>query len=159
MKMPVNLICDGIPMPISPTLQLPLSITSLEEARVTIQWDCKRHFNNSGNTYGCLQTLNTAFMMGLFLWMYSQEICKTSCVYHNIADARVARFVTTTQPDTYWAGRTGSLVETYITLGASGSITNGSEEIVVEQDALLEFIKYRMTKECKPGLHTYQAGW
>ncbi|HTE27566.1 Fe-S cluster assembly protein SufD [Flavitalea sp.] len=120
-------------------------ITSLEEAAANQYSEIvSEHFNHSSKylTDG-VQALNTAFIDGgVFMHVQPRKFVKYPVYIYNITDARVASVLS--QPRSLihiGQGAQVQLVETYITLGTSESMTNEVMEIVVEQDAILEYYK------------------
>ncbi|RZK47231.1 MAG: Fe-S cluster assembly protein SufD [Pedobacter sp.] len=121
------------------------TITPLEEAAANHNSGIVReHFNHSGKYLkDGINALNTAFIDGaVFMQAQRGKYIKHPVYIYNITDARVAPVLSQPRSLIHVAeGAQVQLVETYITIGASESMTNEVMEIIVEQDAILEYYK------------------
>ncbi len=90
-----------------------------------------------------INALNTAFVNGaVFVHVSKGKVTEHPIYIYNITDARTENIFS--QPRSLvHVGQNAQvqLIETYVTIGASESFTNAVMEIVVEENALLEYYK------------------
>ena len=134
----------------SPTLSVirskGLVLLSLEEAAATPEYKpvVDEHFNHS-NQYlkDGINALNTAFIHGaLFLHVQKNQVIGEPVYLYNICDTRTGPVLA--QPRSLvWIGEQAEVqfAETYITLGTTESMTNQVMEMVVEENANVNFCK------------------
>jgi Fe-S cluster assembly protein SufD len=90
-----------------------------------------------------INALNTAFVHGgVFIFIGKGKTLEHPIYLYNITDARTGNIFSQPRSLVYLAeNASAQIVETFSTLGAGESFTNGVMEIVVEQDAMLEHYK------------------
>lgn len=110
-----------------------------------------------------MHALNTAFIRGgIYLHVPERKAVSRPLYIYHIADARTAPVLA--QPRSLmYIGAASQLmvVETYVSIGTAGSMTNQVMEIAVEQDALLEYYKIQNDSETASQvstLHIQQVG-
>ncbi len=122
-----------------------LTVLSLEEATRGDYRDLVlQHLGQSGKYINDgLNALNTAFAAeGIFVHVKKGKIIEHPVYIYNISDARSANILA--QPRSlFYVGQNAQVTvsETYVTLGEQGSFTNQVTEMVVEQDAMVEYYK------------------
>jgi Fe-S cluster assembly protein SufD len=122
-----------------------LAVMPLEEAASNEYGNIvETHFNHSSEYLrDGINALNTAFMNGaVFMHVQKKRLIKHPVYIYNITDARVSSVLS--QPRSLiFVGEQAQvqIVETYITLGSSHSMTNEVMEIIVEKEAFLEYYK------------------
>jgi Fe-S cluster assembly protein SufD len=107
------------------------------------------HFNHSsGYLKDGIHALNTAWMLnGAYIYIEKKATLEHPVYIYNVSDSR--RFPVISQPRSLVQvseGAQAQLVETYFTLGDTGSFTNQVMEIVVEKDAHLTYYKIQNDK-------------
>lgn len=119
-------------------------VRSLEEAAAGSHKELIQQYINHSSQYvpDGIHALNTAFLQGgLFVQIPDGEAVPPVYIY-NITDARTNPVMALPRSLFYiGTGATVSLVENYTTLGASDSFTSQVMEVVVAQDASLEYYK------------------
>ncbi|RYY30395.1 MAG: Fe-S cluster assembly protein SufD [Chitinophagaceae bacterium] len=122
-----------------------LTLVSLEEAAANQFAPLVReHFNHSSKYLkDGINALNTAFIDGgIFLHIEARKLIKHPVYIYNITDARDQAVLSQPRSLVFVSeGAQVQLVETYITLGESESMTNQVMEIIVDTDALLDYYK------------------
>ena len=90
-----------------------------------------------------INALNTAFVHGgVFIYVNKGKTLEHPIYLYNITDSRSANIFSQPRSLVYLSENAQvQIVETYSTLGAGESFTNQVMEIVVEQDAMLEYYK------------------
>jgi Fe-S cluster assembly protein SufD len=90
-----------------------------------------------------INALNTAFVHGgVFIYVNKGKTLEHPIYLYNITDSRSANIFSQPRSLVYLSeNASAQIVETFSTLGAGESFTNGVMEIVVEQDAMLEHYK------------------
>src|SRR6478672_3455786 len=90
-----------------------------------------------------INALNTSFVHGgVFIYVNKGKTLQHPIYLYNITDARSANIFSQPRSLVYLSENANAqIVETFSTLGAGESFTNGVMEIVVEQDAMLEHYK------------------
>lgn len=90
-----------------------------------------------------LNALNTAFAaVGIFVLVKRNKVVEHPVYIYNISDARSANILAQPRSLFYISQNSGVVfTETYTTLGTQESFTNQVTEVVVEQDAVLEYYK------------------
>ncbi len=122
-----------------------LTVISLEEATKNEYRDIVlQHLGHSSKYIkDGLNALNTAFAAeGVFIHVKKGNIVEHPVYIYNITDARTTNILS--QPRTLiYVGQNAHVIfaETYATLGASESFINQVAEVVVEQDALVEYYR------------------
>ncbi|NTS41732.1 Fe-S cluster assembly protein SufD [Flavisolibacter sp. BT320] len=122
-----------------------LTVLSLEEATRGDYRDLVlQHLGQSGKYINDgLNALNTAFAAeGIFVHVKKGKIIEHPVYIYNISDARSANILA--QPRSlFYVGQNAQVTvsETYVTLGEQESFTNQVTEMVVEQDAMVEYYK------------------
>lgn len=122
-----------------------LTVLSLEEATKGEYRDLVlQHLGQSGKYINDgLNALNTAFAAeGIFVHVKKGKIVEHPVYIYNISDARSANILA--QPRSlFYVGQNAQVIvsETYVTLGEQESFTNQVTEMVVEQDAMVEYYK------------------
>ena len=122
-----------------------LTVQPLEEAASgPLAALVSKHFAHSAQyMHDGINALNTALVEGgLFIYVEQGYAVEHPVYIYHISDARAAHHFA--QPRSLiCVSERGSvqIVETYHTLGAQDSFTNGVMEVVVEKDALLEYYK------------------
>lgn len=121
-----------------------LTVISLEEATKTFPEIVLQHLGHSSKYIkDGLNALNTAFAAeGVFIHVGKGNIVEHPVYIYNIVDARNNNILS--QPRTLiYVAQNAQVIfaETYSTFGASESFINQVTEIVVEQDALLEYYR------------------
>lgn len=102
------------------------------------------HFGHSSNYLkDGINALNTAFVQGAVFIHAKKELDSEHPIYiYNITDARSTNILSQPRSLVYLSRNTQvQLVETYATIGQEESFTNQVMEIVVEEDAMLEYYK------------------
>lgn len=129
---------------------LTLSVLSLDEATKGEHRDLVMQHIGQSSKYikDGLNALNTAFAAdGVFIKVARGKIVEHPVYIYNISDARAANILS--QPRTLiYVGQNAqvSFAETYATLGSQESFTNQVTEVVVEQDAIVEYYKIQNDK-------------
>lgn len=122
-----------------------LVVLSLEEAAKGDYKDIvAQHLGHSGQyIQDGLHALNTAFLQeGVFVHVKKNKVLEHPVYIYQISDTRSTSVLS--QPRTLihvGEHAEAEFVETYATLGVSESFTNEVTEVVVEQDAVVEFYK------------------
>ncbi len=122
-----------------------LTVLPLEEAATNeYKGIVDQHLGHSGKYIkDGLHALNTAFLQeGVFIYVKKGKVLEHPVYIYNITDARLANILS--QPRTLiYIGENAQVqfVETYATIGLSGSFTNEVMEVVVEKDAIVEYYK------------------
>ncbi|HEV7333744.1 MAG TPA: Fe-S cluster assembly protein SufD [Flavisolibacter sp.] len=103
-----------------------------------------QHLGQSGKYINDgLNALNTAFAAeGIFVHVKKGKIVEHPVYIYNISDARSVNILA--QPRSlFYVSQNAQVIitETYATMGAQESFTNQVTEVVVEQDAILEYYK------------------
>jgi Fe-S cluster assembly protein SufD len=124
----------------SQLIVLPLEVAAAGEYKPVVD----RYFNHSSSYQGDgVTALNTAFVQGgVFVHVPDRQTPEHAVYIYNITDARLTPVLS--QPRSLLhlgAGAVLQIVETYVSLGASDSMTNQVAEFVVEQDAHLTYCK------------------
>jgi Fe-S cluster assembly protein SufD len=90
-----------------------------------------------------LNALNTAFAAeGIFVHVKKGKIVEHPVYIYNISDARSANILAQPRSLFYLSQNAQVIItETYATVGSQDSFTNQVTEVVVEQDAILEYYK------------------
>ena len=120
-----------------------LTVLSLEEAaRGNYKDLVLQHLGQSGKYINDgLNALNTAFAaVGIFAHVKRGKILEHPVYIYNISDARSANILAQPRSLFYVAQNAQVIIaENYHTIGAQESFTNQVTEIVVEQDAIVEY--------------------
>ncbi|WP_153801156.1 Fe-S cluster assembly protein SufD [Foetidibacter luteolus] len=122
-----------------------LEVAGLEEAAKGEHKEIVATYFNHSRDYlkDGINALNTAFIQGgIFVQVAAKKVVEHPVYIYNITDAR--KDAVLSQPRSLiHVGRQAevSIVETYITLGSSDSMTNQVMEIAVEEDANLAYYK------------------
>jgi Fe-S cluster assembly protein SufD len=104
----------------------------------------KTHFNHSAAYLNDgIHALNTALSAGgVFIHAAAKQVIEHPVYIYNLTDTRTAPVLSQPRSLIYiGAAAIISLVETYVSLGVSDSITNQVMEMAVEQDAVVEYYK------------------
>lgn len=122
-----------------------LTVLTLEEAtRGEYRELVLQHLGHS-NKYinDGLNALNTAFAAeGIFVHVKRGKIVEHPVYIYNISDARSANILAQPRSLIYVAQNAQVIIaETYATIGGQESFTNQVTEVVVEQDAMMEYYK------------------
>ena len=102
------------------------------------------HFGHSSNYLkDGINALNTAFVQGAVFIQVKKGLDPEHPVYiYNITDARSANILSQPRSLVHISGNAQvQLVETYATIGPEESFTNQVMEIIVEEDAMVEYYK------------------
>jgi FeS assembly protein SufD len=122
-----------------------LVVMQLEEAAQNEYKDIvSKHFGDSSNYLkDGINSLNTAFVKGaVFIHVKKGQIVEHPIYIYNITDARTGNILAQPRSLVHVAGNAHvQLVETYSTIGLDESFTNQVMEIVVEEDARVEYYK------------------
>jgi Fe-S cluster assembly protein SufD len=122
-----------------------LLVMSLEEATTSEYNDIiSKQLGHSGKYLkDGINALNTAFVNnGVFVHVKKEQIVEHPIYIYNITDARTANILAQPRSLVHVAGNAHvQLVETYSTFGLDESFTNQVTEIVVEEDARMEYYK------------------
>jgi Fe-S cluster assembly protein SufD len=122
-----------------------LTVISLEEATKNQYREIVlQHLGHSGKYINDgLNALNTAFAAeGVFIHVKKGNIVEHPVYIYNINDARTTNILSQPRTLIYISENAQVIIaETYATFGASESFTNQVMEIVVEQDAMVEYYK------------------
>lgn len=122
-----------------------LSLVPLEEAAAGEHSDLvAEHFNHSGKYLkDGINSLSTALINGgVFLFVQPKKILKHPVYIYNITDARISAVLSQPRSLVYVSEAAQvQIIETYATIGASESMTNQVMEIIVEQEAMVEYYK------------------
>ncbi len=122
-----------------------VTIVSLEEAASgEYKPIVEAHFNHSAQYLkDGINALNTAFTQGgIFIHIQPRLVVEHPVYIYNITDTRTSPVLS--QPRSLiYAGAQAEvqLVETYATIGSSGSMTNQVMEVIAEQDANVSYYK------------------
>ena len=122
-----------------------LTLLSLDEAAKSEHKDIvQQHLGHSSKyiTDG-IHALNTAFLQdGVFLFIGKGKVVEHPVYIYNVTDARAVNVLSQPRSLVY-VGENAQVkfAETYATLGACESFTNGVIEIVVEKEAIVEYYK------------------
>jgi Fe-S cluster assembly protein SufD len=134
-----------------------LTVLSLEEATRGEYRDLVLQHLGQSSKYikDGLNALNTAFAAeGVFVHVKRGKVVEHPVYIYNIADARSANILAQPRTLVYVAQHAQVVfAETYATLGTQESFTNQVTEVVVEQDAIVEFYKIQ-----NDAAHTTQVG-
>ena len=118
----------------------PLEVAAANENKSLVD----EYFNHSSDYLkDGIHALNTAMMQGgIFMQVPAKKIVAHPVYIYNITDARVLPVLSQPRSLIHIGERAEAvMVETYITLGASESMTNQVMEMVVAQDAHIEYYK------------------
>jgi Fe-S cluster assembly protein SufD len=122
-----------------------LLVMPLEEAAQNQYKDViSKHFGHSSNYLkDGINSLNTAFVQGaVFIHVKKGQIAEHPIYIYNITDARAGNILAQPRSLVHVAENSHvQLVETYSTIGMDESFTNQVMEIVVEEDARMEYYK------------------
>jgi Fe-S cluster assembly protein SufD len=122
-----------------------LSILSLDDAtRGEYKELVLQHLGQSSKYINDgLNALNTAFAaVGIFLHVKRGRIVEHPIYIYNINDARSANILAQPRSLIYIGQNAQAIItETYATIGSQESFTNEVTEIIVEQDAIVEYYK------------------
>jgi len=102
------------------------------------------HFGHSSNYLkDGINALNTAFVQGAVFVHAKKELTSEQPIYiYNITDARSANILSQPRSLVHISRNAQvQMVETYATIGPEESFTNQVMEIIVEEDAMLEYYK------------------
>lgn len=122
-----------------------LTVLSLEEATRGAHRDLVLQYLGQSSKYinDGLNALNTAFAAeGVFIHVKQGKMIEHPVYIYNITDARSANILS--QPRTLiYVAQNAQVIfaENYATLGTQESFTNQVTEVVVEQDAIVEYYK------------------
>jgi Fe-S cluster assembly protein SufD len=122
-----------------------LLVMPLEEA-VTSEYNdiISKHFGNSSNYLkDGINSLNTAFVHGaVFIHVKKEQVAEHPIYIYNITDARTANILAQPRSLVHVAENAHvQIAETYSTIGPDESFTNQVMEIVVEENARMEYYK------------------
>jgi Fe-S cluster assembly protein SufD len=122
-----------------------LTVLSLEEATKGEYRDLVLQHLGQSSKYinDGLNALNTAFAAeGIFMFVKRGKIVEHPVYIYNISDARSANILAQPRSLFYLSQNAQVIItETYATIGSQESFTNQVTEVVVEQDAILEYYK------------------
>jgi Fe-S cluster assembly protein SufD len=122
-----------------------LSVLSLDEATRGEYKDLVLQHLGQSNKYinDGLNALNTAFAaVGIFVYVKRGRIVEHPVYIYNVSDARTANILAQPRSLIYIGQHAQAIItETYATIGSQESFTNEVTEIVVEQDAVIEYYK------------------
>ena len=122
-----------------------LTVLSLDEAtRDEFKELVLQHLGQSSKYINDgLNALNTAFAaVGIFIHVKRNKVVEHPVYIYNLSDARTANILAQPRSLVY-VGQNAQVVmtETYATIGSQESFTNQVTEVVVEQDAIVEYYK------------------
>lgn len=122
-----------------------LIVLPLEEAAAGIYGDIiKKHLGKSSNIVkDGIHALNTSFIYGgLFVKVNKNQVLKQPVYMYHLSDARNNHTLSQPRILVYVEGSAKiQLVESYATIGMMDSFTNGVTEIIIDNNAIVEYYK------------------
>jgi Fe-S cluster assembly protein SufD len=136
-----------------------LTVLSLEDAANDYKDIVTKHFNHSAQYLNDgVNALNTAMVNGgIYIHTAAGTVVEHPVYIYNVNDAREVPVFAQPRSLVYVNERVElSIVETYLTLGNSDTLTNQVIEMVVEKDAILNYYKIQNDKNTASQVNTTQ---